>query len=184
MGHDLALSDIFVADSFITTFLCRRSGTPSCTRGAWAWTLRGTTTAGCGGRPRGRRGRCSRGISAELPALGILRGTTGCVCHPSLGSSCTNRADTVFLRSGFELPHTQLNCCLRVRGLLARNDRPRKTWLRSAGVSRGKVESYVSPFLVQSAHASWGDGSGLRRISLPDHRVAVKLQIANRIHFL
>ena len=119
MGHDLALSDIFVADSFITTFLCRRSGTPSCTRGAWAWTLRGTTTAGCGGRPRGRRGRCSRGISAELPALGILRGTTGCVCHPSLGSSCTNRADTVFLRSGFELPRTQLNCCLRARGLLA-----------------------------------------------------------------
>ena len=57
-------------------------------------------------------------------------------------------------------------------------------WLRSAGVSRGKVESYVWPVLLQSAHASWGDGSGLRRISLPDHRVAVKLQIANRFHFL
>ena len=25
----------------------------------------------------------------------------------------------MFLRSGFELPRTQLNCCLRVRGLLA-----------------------------------------------------------------
>ncbi len=76
--------DICFADSFITTFLCRRSGAPSCTRGAWEWTLRGTTTAGR--RGGSRRGLGSRGISAELPALGILRGATGCVCHPSFST--------------------------------------------------------------------------------------------------
>ncbi len=36
-----------------------------------------------------------------------------------VGSSCTNRADTVFLRSGVVLPRTQSSCCLRARGLLA-----------------------------------------------------------------
>ena len=84
-----------------------------------------------------------------------------------VGSSCTNRADIVFLRSVVVLPRTQLDCCLPARAACSpagpftsplglpdgvECHRRRSTWLRSAGVSRGKVESCLSHVLLHMHH--------------------------------